>query len=146
MSFTFRFRALAIAFVSGALFAVSCSQPVLEPESCIAARDSVKRLYSLYLDTEVGSKDQRLAVVRNLLSQRLFDELSQQQAVEIDYMTQSKDMPKAARVGACNAANGETRFEVLLFWRKDEVNIETRVLATLKNQNGWVTDRVTKSN
>lgn len=146
MTLGFRQWRLAAALAFCGLIAASCQQPVLETESCIAARDSVKRLYSIYLDSEGGSKANRLSKVGKFLSDGLSEELARQGPGDADYLTKSEVMPKASRVGSCREVNGNPQFEVLLFWRKDEVNVEKKIIVSVKNEDDWVTDRVTQSN
>ena len=121
---------------------LGCSVPILESEACIAAREPVKRLFSLHLDRSSTESDQ-IARIQEYASPELIQKIRGSQT---DYVTKSSDLPKAARVGACTDSNNGPQFEVLLFWRRNDVNEERRVIATAKEIDKWVVNEIESPN
>lgn len=120
----------------------SCSQPILESEGCVAARDSVKRLYSIHLDQGPNPSAQQLESLRDFLSGDLLKKLSVRNPKEKDYLTQHDDFPKAFRVGVCHETSAGTEFEVLLFWRRNDKNREEKIRVDMKKEDRWVANTV----
>ncbi|MDH3493904.1 MAG: hypothetical protein OEM82_10165 [Acidobacteriota bacterium] len=126
------------------LTAFGCAQPVLEPESCLGARDPVKRLYSLHMDSGPNPLNADLEKMRGFLSANLYRELGTKRGNSEDYLTQSREFPKAFRVGTCRDAGNGPEFDVLLFWRTEDFQKEQKIIVTAANENKWVVSSVRK--
>ncbi len=125
------------------IFFVGCNQPVLESEQCIASRDTVKRFYSFHFGNEMQPSAENLTKRKKFLSNDLLEKLGQENSKK-DYFTQTDDYPKAFRVGSCeNSGNDRAKFEILLFWRRDEINTQRAIIVEAVNENGqWLIDKV----
>lgn len=126
------------------IFLVGCSQPVLESEQCIESRDTVKRFYSFHFGNEMKPSAENLAERKKFLSKELQENLARENDSKKDYFTQTDDYPKAFRVGSCeNSASGRAKFEILLFWRRNEINIQREIKVEAVRENGkWLVDKV----
>ena len=120
------------------LFSFGCGQPVLESENCLASRDPVKRLYSLHIDGGANPKGAKLERIRGFLSEGLYKKLSANENGPADYLTQSDKFPKAFRVGTCRDVDSGTEFDVLLFWRTDEISREQKIVVSAVKEDDWV--------
>jgi len=123
-----------------------CGQPILESEDCTAARDQVKRLYSLHMFGGANPRGESLENLRKLLSTNLFKRLAGEKSDSEDYLTQSRVFPKAFRVGTCSETESGPEFDVLLFWRTEEINRERKIVVTALKENKWVVNSVRRSN
>ena len=124
----------------------SCSQPILESEQCIAARGQIKKFYSYHFGNDMKPTRENLIERKEYLSENLFERLNSSNEKKVDYFTQTSDYPKAFRIGKCESSTpNETIFEVLLFWRTNETNIQKELNTELTNKNGrWVINDVAK--
>ncbi|MGI8670106.1 MAG: DUF3828 domain-containing protein [Aridibacter sp.] len=127
---------------------LSCSQPVLESPECIASRDSVKRFYSFHFGNDMKPSAKNLEKREKYLSKELKAKLANQSETAKDYFTQTADYPKAFRVGKCKTLDkNRTKFEILLFWRTDEKNIQREIdVEAVKENNKWLINKVTAKN
>ncbi|MEZ5344981.1 MAG: DUF3828 domain-containing protein [Pyrinomonadaceae bacterium] len=125
-----------------------CSQPVLESGECIEARVPVRRFYSFHLGNEMKPTKANLEKRIEFLSGRLKDELSVQPETTRDYFTQTDDFPTAFRAGKCSTKKKDrVEVEILLFWRKDETNIQRMIRVEAVRENSkWLIDKVTSQN
>ncbi len=82
------------------------------------------------------------------LSKELQDNLAKQTETAKDYFTQTDNYPKAFRAGKCETAGeNKTKFEILLFWRTNEKNIQKEIeVEAIKENNKWLIDKVTPKN
>ncbi len=126
-----------------ALIITSCSVPNLEPPQCTAARNSVKRFYSLHFANDNGRTDEYLRSREEFLTDRLAKNLSSNKQKN-DYFTQTEDFPKAFRVGGCTAESDEkVGLQVVLLWRDDTRNDQSEVVVrTVKSGDNWLIDSV----
>ena len=83
---------------------------------------------------------------RTYLTERLAADLASSPDNEDDYFTQTKDFPKAFRVGSCSTeTEGVTIFHVVLLWRDDARDEQTEVkVTTVRSGDKWLIDRVAK--
>jgi hypothetical protein len=125
-----------------------CYQPVLEPAECIEARVAVKRFYSFHIGNEMAPSEEYLKVRGKFLSSELEKRISAEITSKRDYFTRTEDYPKAFRAGKCKTAGKDrTKFEILLFWRTEEENIQREIeVEAIKKDNDWLIDRVTSKN
>lgn len=141
-------RNLLILCIFSFVFASGCSQPVLESTECIASRSIVKKFYSYHFGNEMKPSSENLKKREKYLSKNLNAELATQTDTAKDYFTQTDNYPKAFRVGKCETVNNEkTNFEILLFWRTNEKNIQREItVETVKENNKWVVNKVLPKN
>jgi len=124
---------LRLLFLFCLAFSVAgCSLPSLEKPQCIAARDTVKRFYSLHFADDMRPSAQNVKTSQPFLTPVLFQSLSTSNETAKDYFTQTDDYPKAFRVGSCSSdSDTKTVLQVVLLWRDDnrteqkEVHVET---------------------
>ncbi|MEZ5307352.1 MAG: hypothetical protein R2684_09430 [Pyrinomonadaceae bacterium] len=120
----------------------SCSQPILEPESCMAARDVVKRLYSIHMDGGVIKDSNSLDRIKPFLSDTLLEQIKGEIGKSFDYLTQTENFPKAFRVGGCKVVDGKPEFSVLLFWKTEEKSTQREIIVSTTKTEGWVVEKV----
>ncbi len=135
----------AALFVAQTVFITGCSQPILESRECIASRDSVKRFYSFHIGNKMDHSAKNLEVRSKFLSGRLGKELELKPDAPFDYFTQTNSYPKAFRAGKCETLDGgRTSFDILLFWRTDDQDVQRLINVEAINENSrWLIDRVT---
>ena len=109
-----------------------CSLPSLEKPQCTAARDTVKRFYSLHFADDMRPSAQNIKASQPFVTPVLFQGLSVSNETAKDYFTQTDDYPKAFRVGTCTSdSDDKAVLQVVLLWRDDkrteqkEVHVET---------------------
>ncbi len=126
------------------IFTISCSIPNLEKPECVGSRETVKQFYSFHFGNELKPNLENLKKSENLLTQRLFEELNNQNETANDYFTQTDDYPKAFRVGGCEVVSqNKTVFEILLFWKDDTRNEQREIkVETVKENEKWLIDKV----
>jgi hypothetical protein len=131
--------------MSLALIITSCSVPNLESPQCTAARNSVKRFYSLHFANDNGRTEDYLRARKEFLTDGLAENLSSNKQKN-DYFTQTEDFPKAFRVGGCTAESDEKAgLQVVLLWRDDTRNDQSEVVVrTVKSGDKWLIDSVGK--
>src|SRR6476619_5345889 len=97
------------------LVAAGCSLPSLEKPQCTAARDTVKRFYSLHFADDMRPSAQNIKASQPFLTPVLFQGLSASNETAKDYFTQTDDYPKAFRVGSCSSdTNTKAVLQVIL--------------------------------
>ena len=124
---------LRLLFLFCLAFSVAgCSLPSLEKPECTAARDMVKRFYSLHFADDMRPSAQNVKTSQPFLTPVLFQSLSTSNETAKDYFTQTDDYPKAFRVGSCSSdSDAKAVLQVVLLWRDDnrteqkEVHVET---------------------
>ena len=124
---------LRLLFLFCLAFSVAgCSLPSLEKPQCKAARDTVKRFYSLHFADDMRPSAQNVKTSQPFLTPVLFQSLSTSNETAKDYFTQTDDYPKAFRVGSCSSdSDTKAVLQVVLLWRDDnrteqkEVHVET---------------------
>lgn len=121
-----------------------CSQPILEPEQCIASRDTVKRFYSFHFGNDMKPSKENLEKRAEYLSNDLIKRLIKQTDQKTDYFTQTDDFPKAFRVGGCEAVSPERAvFDILIFWKTEERSEQRELKVEAINENSnWVINKV----
>jgi hypothetical protein len=122
----------------------SCSIPNLEKPQCTAARDAVKRFYSLHFANEMRPSAGNLKASEIFLTIDLFNRLSASNETARDYFTQTDDYPKAFRVGTCTAdADDKVIMQVLMLWRDDQRTEQKEVhVEMVKAQDKWLINNV----
>ncbi len=135
-------------FLSFFAFLVGCSQPVLESPECIESRDSVKKFYSYHFGNDMKPTAKNLEKRKRFLSEELKQNLEKKTDNKTDYFTQADQPPKAFRVGKCkDVAKEKTQFDILLFWRTEEENIEREIqVEAIKKDNKWLINQVKPKN
>jgi len=125
------------------LFA-SCSLPSFEKPQCTAARDTVKRFYSLHFADDMRPSAQSLKASEPFLTPALFQSLSAASQTAIDYFTQTDDYPKAFRVGTCTLeSDDKALLQVVLLWRDDNRSQQKEVhVDTVKTGDKWLINNV----
>lgn len=125
-------------------FLIGCAQPVLESGQCIESRTVVKKFYSFHIGNDMNPSKEYIEKREEYLSSDLLKQLSSETNSEIDYFTQTDDYPKAFRAGGCeNASKEMTKFEILLFWRNDEKNIQREIEVEVVRENDkWLVNMV----
>ncbi len=145
----FKIKPIVLTFCVLAFgFFLSCNQPILESAECIASRDSIKKFYSFHIGNDMTPSSEYLEKRRQYLSERLAEEIAKANDSKRDYFTQSEDFPKTFRAGACKSV-GEDRasFEVVLFWRKAEKNMQQEITVEVVNSGEkWLIDKVGPKN
>ena len=124
---------LRLLFLFCLAFSVAgCSLPSLEKPQCKAARDTVKRFYSLHFADDMRPSAENIKASQPFLTPVLFQGLSASSETAKDYFTQTDDYPKAFRVGSCSSdSDTKAVLQVVLLWRDDnrteqkEVHVET---------------------
>ena len=110
----------------------SCSIPSLEKPQCTAARDTVKRFYSLHFGNDMHPSPENLKASKQFLTSDLIKALSTSSETTKDYFTATDNYPKAFRVGSCTSdSEDKATLQIVLLWRDDtkseqkEVYVET---------------------
>jgi hypothetical protein len=120
-----------------------CSVPNLETPQCTAARDTVKRFYSFYFDSDMMSIE--AAKTRStFLTNELSSQLAGPKKDDIDYFTATSNPPKAFRVGECSSDAADTAtFSVLMLWRDDTDSDQKEVRVEVVQRFGkWLINKV----
>jgi Protein of unknown function (DUF3828) len=134
--------ALSFAFCTG-----SCSVPNLEQPQCTAARDAVKRFYSLHFADDMRPSADAIKASQPYLTEDLSRALLTSADNPFDYFTQTDDYPRAFRIGSCttNESNDKTELQVLLFWRDDNRTEQREVkVEAVKAGDRWLVNKVSK--
>ena len=141
---TIRRLIVFLLLFSAVIVGFGCSQPILESNECIEARDPVKRFYSFHFGNEMLASKENIEKRKKYLSKRLNAELNDRSDTKFDYFTQTADYPKAFRAGKCDSTAGDrVKFEVLLFWRTNEKNSQRAIQVEMVKENSrWLIDRV----
>jgi hypothetical protein len=138
-------KVLLAGFVLFSLTLINaCSVPNLESEPCRAARDTVKRFYSVHFANKISPMGEIEQGEISHLTERLATDLAASPAEGKDYFTQTEDFPMAFRVGSCSSETDDmTIFQVVLLWRDDDRDDQSEVKVTaLRSGNKWLIDRV----
>ena len=137
-NFLFPFCILHLALCIG------CSIPILEPQSCIDSRTSVREFYSFHFGNEMRYSDEGLKLRERFLSPTFAQDLTRRQHFGDPFTTGDEDLPKAFRVGACREISPDkAEFQVLLFWRDDVRNEQREIKVETAKQDGrWLIDNV----
>ena len=136
---------LRLLFLSCLAFSVAgCSLPSLEKPQCTAARDTVKRFYSLHFADDMRPSAQNIKASQPFLTPVLFQGLSASNETAKDYFTQTDDYPKAFRVGSCSSdTDTKAVLQVILLWRDDKRTEQKEVhVETLKVGDKWFINSV----
>ncbi len=127
------FARIITALVCCAFFATACgSVPILEPAECAEARETVRTFYSMHFAGEMRFSPENIERKLEYLTPEFAASLPSEESEADVFTTNTDDIPRAFRAGACSADGPErATIRVLLFWRDDEsskqqpVNIET---------------------
>lgn len=138
------FLKILLAVLAVCVLFGGCSQPILEAEECIEARNGVKRFYSFHFGNDLKPSKENFEKRAEFLSENLRRKLSAETFGKTDYFTQTEDYPKAFRIGKCAAKSAtQTEFEVLLFWRTNESNVQREIRVELVKEKGnWLINEV----
>lgn len=142
-------KGLIITALATTLFlAIGCSQPNLESDECRESRDMVKKFYSFHIGNDMRPSANTLAKRKEFLSKALVQSIAASTDTNTDYFTQTDNYPKASRVGACTTLNKRrASFEVLLFWRTDDKDVQQEIYVEAVNENSkWLIDKVSSKN
>lgn len=141
-SLSFCLMLIACCLLSG------CYQPVLESSECIQSRDFVKKFYSFHIGNDMKPSVDNLAKREEFLSSQLKEKLSRGTKTDRDYFTQTENYPKTFRAGRCESKGKDTtKFEVLLFWRTNDKNIQRELeVEAIKKNDKWLVNKVTLKN
>ena len=124
--------------------AASCSVPNLETAECAAARNSVKRFYSLHFANQMNPTPEYSIMRDAFISERLKNSLVTGEE-PTDYFTQTQDFPKAFRIGVCTSGESDAVFQVVLLWRDDVRNEQAEVTVNaIRSGSEWLIDSVKK--
>lgn len=139
-------RKVFICLLLAAYSQLACSIPNLEPPHCTAARNSVKRFYSLHFSGEMRPSAESLRMNRPFLTGELAAELSAGNETAEDYFTATENYPKAFRVGECTAESADRlSLQVLLLWRDDVRSDQKEVqVETVRAGDKWLINKVSK--
>lgn len=124
---------------------VACSIPNLEEPECIAARQTVKELYSYHFAGDMKFTRENFQQREKFLSNELIETLSKKDESATDYFTATDDYPKAFRVGGCAIVETDKRVNlgVLLFWKTDTRSEQREIHVEAVYENGkWLINRV----
>lgn len=121
----------------------SCSVPTLETPQCTAARDTVKRFYSFYFDSDMNSVE-GARTRSTFLTNELSSQLAGPKKGDIDYFTTTNNFPKAFRVGGCTSDSTDSAtLEVVLLWRDDTASDQKEVKVEVVQRFGkWLINKV----
>jgi len=125
-------------------FAAGCSLPNLEKPQCTAARDAVKRFYSLHFGNDMRPSAENLKASVPYLTPDLYQRLASTNDSAKDYFTQTEDYPKAFRVGSCTSdSDTKAVLQVVLLWRDDTRTEQKEVhVETVKVGDKWLVNNV----
>src|SRR5437867_7357869 len=125
-------------------FFVGCSIPSLEKPQCTAARDTVKRFYSLHFGGDMHPSLEGLKASEPFLTSDLIKELSVSSETSKDYFTSTENYPKAFRVGSCTSdSSDKVTLQVLLLWRDDVKSEQKEVhVETVRTGDAWLINKV----
>ncbi len=86
---------------------------------------------------------------KKYLSEKVYEEAGKgKKDSKFDYFTQTEEYPRAIRVAKCkSSSDNQATFDVLLFWR-DGTEKWQRIVSVdvVKENSGWLIDRVSKQN
>lgn len=139
--------AILRALIGYALLAamVSCSIPILEEQNCREARPAIREFYSFHFGNEMLFSAETLEARSGFLTPRLMNELGSNHGTGDVFTSGSDDVPRAFRAGSCVAAEGEAKFEVLLFWHNDNETRQRSISVTMQRVNdAWLVDRISR--
>ncbi|MEJ7622867.1 MAG: hypothetical protein WKF34_02635 [Pyrinomonadaceae bacterium] len=125
------------------IWATGCSVPNLETAQCIAARDAVKRLYSLHMSEDIRPTQVSLEARRQFITSALYNRLNGADG-EVDYFTATDNYPRAFRVGECQSSGeNSATLGVLLLWR-DDVSTDQKKISVdvVRPAEAWLINEV----
>jgi hypothetical protein len=135
---------LALACVALAAFSPACSIPNLEDPNCTEARQEVKEFYSYHFGNDMKFSQENLKLRERFLTPEFAASLSGRTEESDVFTTGTNDIPKAFRVGSCQATPPDkARVEVLLFWKDDVRSEQRRIYAdAVKRGDRWLVDKI----
>ncbi len=139
------------SFVACAIFllmTVACEVPSLETSECTAARVGVREFYSFHFGNDMAFSTENLDLRKRFLSDAMLERVSGTPDGIDPFTTGDADFPRAFRVGKCTETDGRQVFDVLIFWRTDEENIQRKITAAMvRADDKWLIDQIdTKPN
>jgi len=128
------------------ILASACSVPTLESKSCLDAQASLKKLLSIHFDRGFNGNDAYRKERDGYITDRLKGEIDAEKG--FDYLTQTKDYPKAFRIGGCTEeGENSVTLDALLFWKDDKRDEQRKIYFTMKNVgNKWLVDKAAEGN
>jgi hypothetical protein len=126
------------------LFTFSCSVPNLEDPECTTARLEVKKFYSFHFANDMKFSAENLKQREKFLTPDFYKSLLNSEDEKDVFTTNSTDVPKAFRLGACKVIElTKTDLEVVLFWRDDIRNEQKTIhLEAIIQQDKWLVNKV----
>ena len=121
-----------------------CSIPNLEPPECTQSREAVRDFYSFHLGNEMSFTQENLKLREKFLSSEYLKSLQSFQNDADIFTTNSKDFPKAFRIGGCKVIDAnKTNIEILIFWKTDTRSEQKTIHAETVKENGkWLLNKV----
>ena len=123
---------------------LSCGVPNLETPACVESRDIVREYYSYHFGNGLAFSADGLKQRERFLTPALFGQFAKVADGADPFTTGTSDFPKAFRVGECSeTSNGQTAFQVLLFWRDDTSSQQQMIsVETVKTDDKWLINRI----
>ncbi len=144
----FRIRNLFATFcVLLCVFLIGCvtgSMPNLDKPECEASRSVVKQFYSFHFGNEMKFSVENLKLREKFLTSEYVQSLQKLQTENDVFTTNSADVPRAFKLGACQVIEpSQTRVEVLLFWRDENSTQQRSITAEVfKQGDKWLINKI----
>jgi hypothetical protein len=126
------------------LLASSCGIPTIESQNCLDARAAVREFYSYHFDGEMALSDKELDRLQKYMTTEAYADLKGRSSEDDVFTTNTNNYPKAFRVGSCKVdSSDEAVLSVLLFWHKDDQNIQQEITVEARKVNDkWLFNKV----
>jgi hypothetical protein len=123
---------------------LACGIPNLETPACVESRDIVREFYSYHFGNGLGFSADSLKQRERFLTPGLVSQFAKVADGTDPFTTGTTDFPKAFRVGECKEiSNGQTAFQVLLFWRDDNRTEQKTInVETVRTGDKWLINRI----
>ena len=137
-------RPLLICLLLTAYCSLSCSIPVLEPDSCTGSRNALREFYSFHFGNSMTFSQDDLKVREKFLTPEFAERLRGSKEGTDPFTSGTTDIPKAFRAAECREVSPErTSFDVMLFWKDDERTEERKISVEMaKRGDTWLVDNV----
>jgi len=135
------FWVLPFVFLTGC---VTGSMPNLEKPECEASRSVVKQFYSFHFGNEMKFSLENLKPREKFLTPEYTRSLQTLQTENDVFTTNSADLPRAFKLGACQVIEAsQTKVEVLLFWRDENSTQQKSITAEVfKQGDKWLINKI----
>ena len=134
---------LAILFLLGI---AGCSVPSLESPACTESKNAVRDFYSFHFGNEMKFSAEGLKRREKFLSPEFAAAVAGSKDGTDPFTTDSDDIPKAFRIGACREISPErTESNVLLFWRSDDRTEQREIKVEAVDRNDtWLVNNISR--